>query len=281
MEIIRSKRLWMRKVTCMDDYKEVSHGRTLLAKYFNEGGGLHSVKNVFDKIHPGAFERAVTDFDRHYWIYLFDTYIACLSEHDKEEDDHGRLSMWRAFGTGGPRVAMVFEIPWLDSGADKLHINFNPVIYLNDSRVKETLNKVSQNALSESAILERISPDELTLWLGHMMRLLVVCGKHEGFEEEREWRISYCPSFRVSDLITSEIQTVSGIPQVVHYLPLDFDKDPALASLGINRSLVRLIIGPTQYGYALIEAFSILFKELNVDPKDKVVMSGIPIRTQH
>ena len=38
------------------------------------------------------------------------TYVACVSEHRDQEDVHGRLSMWRAFGRGA-RVALVFHFP--------------------------------------------------------------------------------------------------------------------------------------------------------------------------
>jgi hypothetical protein len=39
----------------------------------------------------------------------FDTYIFCLSEHDRSHTD-GLLSMWRGYGQHGSGVALVFAL---------------------------------------------------------------------------------------------------------------------------------------------------------------------------
>lgn len=57
------------------------------------------------------------------------TYIASISEHDNNEDMHGRLSMWRAFGNIVARVAIVLNIPWYTGGAQAVNVMFSPVAY--------------------------------------------------------------------------------------------------------------------------------------------------------
>jgi len=37
--------------------------------------------------------------------------------------------MWRGFGGGTYRVAIVFKIPWILEGAPSLNLNFGPVAF--------------------------------------------------------------------------------------------------------------------------------------------------------
>ena len=50
LNIIRSKRVWMRNTTCMADYREVQHGCDALNRYFN------------DAAHKEAFSAAVNEY---------------------------------------------------------------------------------------------------------------------------------------------------------------------------------------------------------------------------
>ena len=132
LKIISSKRLWMRNTTCMSDYREVQHGFELLNRFFSD----ESKKNVFiaalDTCSPDSAEEAINLFNQWWSDTQFNTYITSVSEHDDEEDLHGRLSMWRAFGAITTRVAIVFNIPWFSAGALALNLSLNPVAYLNE-----------------------------------------------------------------------------------------------------------------------------------------------------
>ncbi|MGD0236663.1 MAG: hypothetical protein ABSC55_19250, partial [Syntrophorhabdales bacterium] len=126
LNIIRTKRLWMRNTTCMTDYREVQHGFEILLSIFDKPK-TEAFAAVLDKSAPGAAIQAIKLFNERLNIIRVETYIASVSEHDDEEDLHGRLSMWRAFGASTPRVAIVIKVPWgVSPGAEALRIIFSP-----------------------------------------------------------------------------------------------------------------------------------------------------------
>ena len=45
--------------------------------------------------------------------HLFNTYVFCMSEHGNDDND-GRLSMWRGYGANGNGVAIVIDTAQLD-----------------------------------------------------------------------------------------------------------------------------------------------------------------------
>jgi hypothetical protein len=98
-ETFRSKRMWMRNTTCMTDYREVQHGFEILRNFFSDQNKLAEFTKALDLSVPGGALEAINLFNQHWDTIRFNTYITSISEHDDEEDFHGRLSMWRAFGS--------------------------------------------------------------------------------------------------------------------------------------------------------------------------------------
>jgi hypothetical protein len=96
MRIVRSGEIWMRKSHLMNDYREVEHGFDCLNNAYKKQ--QERMRAIFDGLFPGFCDRLETLFND--WLPRFrtDTYITCLSEHVSSEDQHGRLSMWRAYG---------------------------------------------------------------------------------------------------------------------------------------------------------------------------------------
>src|SRR5215471_4824612 len=123
---------------------------------------------------------------------------------------------------------------------------------------------------------------EQSWWAGYSTCLLQAspASKHEGFGEEREWRVIYSPNRVRSDLVDPSIETVGGVPQVVHRLPLDAARSEALADLDLYRMLDRLIIGPSSYPWVMYDAFIKALSAAGMtDAHNRVVVSGIPIRS--
>ena len=75
----------------------------------------------------------------------------------------------------------------------------------------------------------------------------IVCVKHEGFLEEREWRAIYMSKRAASPLMVSSTEVINGIPQIVYYMPLDKSVSPALEPIDLATMFDRLIVGPTSY----------------------------------
>jgi hypothetical protein len=98
LNIIRSKRIWMRSTMCMSDHREVQHGYDIVRKVLSENENAKRFFAALDASVPGVAEESFKLFDQWWNDIRFSTYITSISEHDDSEDAHGRLSMWRGFG---------------------------------------------------------------------------------------------------------------------------------------------------------------------------------------
>jgi hypothetical protein len=112
-----------------------------------------------------------------------------------------------------------------------------------------------------------------------MLMAGVVCLKHEGFREEREWRVIYNPKRSSSPLMESSTEIIGGVPQTIYKIPLDVTVSETLGELDLFRMFDRLIIGPTSYPWAMYEAFVRALTMAGVaDAGNRVFTSTIPIR---
>lgn len=285
LNIIRSKRFWMRNATCMADYREVTHGFEILQRFFHDQEKRRRFTSALDEYAPSVAAEALNRFDP--WSnrgsatsIQLNTYIASLSEHDAKENLHGRLSMWRSFKSNVARVALVFSIPWHTGAADALNIMFSPVAYLDERQVNAVIDDVINNVRANGDFLRTVDREQIIGFVFTMLLAGMTCLKHEGFREEREWRAVYTPKMRPSSLMEYATEVVDAVPQFVHKLPLDGQIASVLADLDLSRMFDRLIIGPSVYPWVMYEAFVDALTKANVpNPADKVVISGIPIRS--
>jgi hypothetical protein len=282
LKIINQKRLWMRNAACMTDYREVQHGFQILLGFFSNKEKAKSFKDAINVIAQGAADDAINQFDQ-WWklgVFQFKTHIASISEHDAEEDLHGRLSMWRAFGATAPRVALVFNVPAESKGAEAMNLIFSPVAYFKDNEAEQLISEVIINVAANTDLLKTVDRQEIVNWIFSMLLLGVTCVKHEGFSEEREWRVVHCPQLYSSPLITASTEIVGGVPQIVFNLPLDKSVDPILDDLDISKIFDRLIIGPSPYPVTMADAFVDALSKAGVaDAGKKIFISNIPIRS--
>ena len=283
LKIINTKRLWMRNAVCMADFREVQHGFSILQRFFSEPSNSQAFNGAFDKAWPGAAGEAINLFNKHWTSRLIqlNTFIASVSEHDERENQHGRLSMWRAFGGNTARVAIVFAVPPISEGADAMLLRFSPVAYLSDAETNALIPEVIANVSHNIDVLIAIPRQEMVNWIFSMLLWCVTCIKHEGFKEEREWRVVHCPRlFTPSPLIESSTEIVAGTPQVVFKLPLDKRVNPILADLDFSTLFDRLIIGPSPYPTAMLEAYLAALLSAGVEQaQNKIFVSNIPIRS--
>ena len=284
LEIIKNKRLWMRNTTCMADYSEVSHGHQILFNFFRDDKNRELFISTLDEYVPGAATEAIGLFDQ-WWNpgipnnIRFNTYITSFSEHDDDENDHGRLSMWRGFGGSGTRIALVFTVPNVSDGAQALNLTFSPVSYQTEADIHNVIREVIANIKTEGAFLRTVAQPFIVASVFNMLLSGVTCLKHKSFKEEREWRAVYSPKFLPSGLMKLSIKTIGGVPQPIYEMPIDESFDPALADLDLAGIFDRIIIGPTQYSWPIYEAFVDELKKIGVkDAESKVFNSDIPIR---
>jgi Protein of unknown function (DUF2971) len=279
LKIINSKTIWMRNTNCMIDYREVEHGFDTLRRFFAAPPKRDEFLRALDACGDGVGQEALALFDRWRNDIRASTYITSVSEHDDKEDQHGRLSMWRAFAGGTARVALVFKIPLTDDPAASLNLLMLPIAYHTDEQAEGELKLVTTNIKNSQTFLRSINRAMFVQFIYFMLMTTVVCMKHEGFREEREWRIIYFPNQRPSPLISSSIEVVGGVPQTVYKIPLR-GGSPDLANVAIANLVDRIIIGPSPYPWPMYEAFVAALTTAGVtDARSLVFVSGIPIRS--
>lgn len=281
MKIIRSKRLWMRNAKCMNDYMEVSHGHDLLVRFFQDQGRKQLFYEALQPIGNEVARQAIELFDQWWQKLQFNTFITSISEHGPAEDIHGRLSMWRAYGQLSARAAIVVNIPFEPADATEgLKVILSPVFYFGYPEVEKELYAVIENINKHTAFLLTQGTQIIKNWVFAMFVALSVSLKHEGFKEEREWRVLYLPELYPSKLLSPTIETINGIPQTVYQIPLEDNPTERVTGTAIPQLLDRIIIGPSSYPFPMYQAFTAALEGVGVvNAGSKVIVSGIPLRT--
>ena len=100
--------------------------------------------------------------------------------------------MWRAFGNSPARVAIVLNVP-SDSLAALSWYYIQSVAYLPEPAAHKVVENVINNIQANCNLLRGVDRRILVQTVFRMLLAGVVCLKHEGFHEEREWRAIYQP----------------------------------------------------------------------------------------
>lgn len=275
--IVTSGRMRLRNAAVMNDFSEIEHGERCLAQAWRSATG-ERFKRVVDQMHPGMPDELATLVDGWAPTYRSDTYITCMSEHDDSENDLGRLSMWRAYG-GPVGVAVVLNPTVFLSVSDALSAFSSPVAYLSEAEFEVEFGRVVTNIEQSIDFLRPMGQKGMLNHLYHAFRLAVLCTKHPGFREEREWRIVYNPVSYPSARIEPSVELIRGMPQIVHSIPFKDYPDEGLVGAELPKLIERVIIGPTEFPSQVRQALVKLLVDAGVaDAATKVVCSTIPLR---
>jgi hypothetical protein len=283
MKIITNKCIWMRNATCMSDFMEVQHGFGMLLSFFNSEENKEASKGFADALnscHPNIWPSVIQTLNNWSNFFRYDTYVASISEHYASEDEHGRLSMWRAYG-GSCGVAIVFKVPYSAADVYKLGLTFSPVAYLSEARAHEVLHEITSNVEKNTELLKSMDPVSVANRAAFSLIVGAICCKHPGFAEELELRMIYIPTFYMPtdealSLMKPLTQTIRGVPQFVYPIPLS--GEGGLGDLKFAGLFDRLIIGPTQYPLAMDRAFRKALLDAGCE-SPKIRQSMIPLRT--
>jgi len=290
IKIINSNKLWMRNARCMNDYMEINYGLSLLQQFFANKEHEKAFHDALNPCHEGVAQEAVNSINQAWWSIQFNTYISCISEHgdvdnnkvdrDVKEDKYGRLSMWRSFGRQVAGAAIVLRLP-PENSAKGLGVILSPVAYFGYNDVEDQFLSVISNIHNNAAFLKSTNRDWLRNIIFEMIMVAAVSLKHEGFSEEREWRIIYIPNPNVpSTIISRETEIINGVPQLVYKLPLEENIESEITGISIPQLLDKVIIGPSAYPITIAEAFFSALTRAKVDePGTKITISNIPLRT--
>jgi Protein of unknown function (DUF2971) len=278
LKIISGKQVWLRNAHLMNDYSEMRHGLLCLQESWASPAG----KQLCDWLEanwPGFKEEIEETFNDHLGGMTDHTFIMSLSEHDDDEDEYGRLSMWRAYG-GSAGVALVLNPAVLLSETDEMQVFSTPVIYKDVNQFKEWFETWVGKIISEEENLRAVDRQVLLNHFFFAFRTFVLATKHPGFREEREWRVFHSPMLdSVSPWISTEVVTLNGVPQHVIKVALKDDPEKGVVGAAPEKLLNRVIIGPCETPLPIRNALGQAMIDANIpDPWDKIWMSFIPLR---
>jgi hypothetical protein len=275
--ILMSSEMWMRNALLMNDFGEVRHGFNCL-DYALKGRCGEILAEALNLPFPGLYEEVKAMLNDHSFLIGAETYMTCLSEHLSEEDQRGRLSMWRAYG-GTAGVAIVMNGDVMFSSSDALRAYSSPVFYGDPDAFAAEFMKTATNLRKNPQLLTTLGRDDLKSTVFEMLRFAVLCTKHPGFHEEREWRVIASPRLNPSSRLIQSVELVRGIPQIVLKIKLENVPEEGLVGLAPPELFDRIIIGPSEFPLPMYQAFYELLTRLGVsDPQAKVFVSDIPLR---
>ncbi|PCJ71832.1 MAG: hypothetical protein COA62_04515 [Rhodobiaceae bacterium] len=278
MNILENREIWMRKPSLMNDFTEFKYGRELLLNVYGHHDVGKKFRSLLNRMFPGFCDELEKKIN--VWLPWFrnETYILCMSEHLPEEDEIGRLSMWRAYG-GETGVAIVMKNTPFVQVTDKLAAYSSPISYVNKDGFLNAF-KVMVDAMEVNFdFVKSLSRGVVMNHIFEMMRTKILCTKHPGFHEEREWRIYYSPPYQMSETIIPDLKIIGGVPQTIQKIPLKNDPEAGLYGADIPNLLDQLIIGPTEYSEAIFEAFAKVLMNAGVkNPSSMISVSDIPLR---
>lgn len=279
LNIINSEELWLRSPSCMNDYMEISHGYQLLFNFFTNKNHRELFFSTMDACGEGLAQEILNGFDEWWEKIKFDTFIASISLHSEDEKQHGRLSMWRAYGSSGGKAALVLNNP--PKTNKNLRVMLSPAIYYTDTEFEEELLKIIANINENQDYLKGLERQTIFATVIAALIILAVSLKHPGFKEEQEWRLVYLPTMHPGhNWLRRSVETINGIPQVIYKLPLKNNTDLNIKGLTVSELIENVIIGPTPYSLAMFDAFNEALVAKGVEvAASRVIISGIPLRT--
>jgi len=213
MKMITNREVWMRKASCMNDFSEIDYGMRCLRAALRSAEGKRLV-GVLERLFPGLYLEVIKTFAGWQPWILENTYLTCLSEHHPDEDELGRLSMWRAYG-GGTGVAVVMTATPFLTESDALRAYTSPVGYFTAAEFHQKFADIVSRIEANEPFLQRIDREKVKIRLFNMFLFAVTCTKHPGFKEELEWRVIHQPDLYPSPHLTKSIETIRGVPQLV------------------------------------------------------------------
>lgn len=281
-QILRGQELWLSNPLFMNDLEEVRFGVVTGYELAITNESLsHALKTAdrrtafFDALR-GLYERFTSDL-------VFDCYVACFSEH-KRDDDDGLLSMWRAYGANGGGAALVFDVNSVSTPETPgVGLALGKVQYGTSKERSEWLSK----KVEEAAALVR-DTDIPTHFL-HMVagalferiKMMALFSKHVGFKEENEWRLVYISQYDPDGNLKQFIGYSVGLRGVEPKLKLPLKgKLPGL-NLDISLTAItdRILLGPSVSDSLARKSVCRMLELLNLPELGaKVRGSTIPLR---
>ena len=245
-KILANNEVWFSNPLFMNDVEELRFG--ILqgnALVINSQGIANACKTparaqLFKNHFTGYFNK----FDNE---HVLNTYVFCLSEHDKCDND-GLLSMWRGYGANGNGAAIVFDTAKMNvvEGSPLIIAQVN---YDTTAARIEWINKLLSK-FEEILSTANLPDDKLDLAaysLFERIKLFALFTKHRGFKEEVEWRVVYMPdrdNEKKLEPMFSYLIGSRGIEPKLRFKVLPI-KGLTVDDLSLEKITERIILGPS------------------------------------
>lgn len=267
----------MRDTSTMNDFLEVEHGFQCLNAAYGSNSGK-ALRDAIDMHYPDLSAEVLAKFNKWLPAIRQGTYLTCVSEHFDGEDQNGRLSMWRAYG-GKAGVALVINPKMMFLPNENIGVFASPVAYWTQPEVEGELLRISQRINENAEFVRGLTREVARDILFNMYHFAVLCTKHPGFSEEREWRIIASPSMYPSPLLNQSIEVIHGTPQTIQKLQLRNHTEKGIVGLDPPEMLNRVIIGPCEYPGVIRRALHQALLGASVsEPEHLIGVSDIPLR---
>jgi len=245
-KIISSKELWFSNPLYMNDIEEVRFGLIEADTLIRSSSIISDACGTPER--TTTFLTAFADYSRNYIEnHLADTYVFCLSEHERNDHD-GLLSMWRGYGGNGNGAAIVI---------DTAKINNLPTSPLVLARVEYGTAQERRdwlvaliNKFGAILVVENLPQEQLHVAacaLLDRVKLFALFSKHEGFAEEREWRIVYMRDRDQTKVFDPMFGYLTGSRGIEAKLKFKIAHHPGATAedLSLTKMVDRIILGPS------------------------------------
>jgi Protein of unknown function (DUF2971) len=277
--ILKNREFWFSNPLYMNDLEEVRFGISVGLTAFMASPALVAACQTEQRaaLLRQHFDFYFRNFDRE---HVLDTYVFCLSEHEREDDD-GLLSMWRGYAANGNGAAIVFDTAQLNNRENTPLIIARVVYASTEDRRKWIADKIE---LLANLIREHAIPDDKlhvpVFAFFERLKMFALFTKHPGFSEEREWRAVYLPERDVTKAFAHLIDYAIGPRGIEGKLKL---KIAPLAGFieddfSLDQIVHRIILGPTISSPLARGAVMKMLDRHAPELKDRVVASSIPFR---
>ncbi len=246
--IMKNNEMWLGNPLFMNDYEELRFGINEAAISFRLHQGIRSACKTEERYEElqKVFEDYLTNISND---GVFDVYVLCFSEHGRDtKNTDGLLSMWRGYGANGTGAAIVFDTQELSYVEDSPLILAKVEYGSKEKRLAWIEAKLDKFALllaqSNLPIEQFYLP--VTKLLQRVM-LFALFSKHDGFTEEREWRLAYVRAWDRQEKLTNMIHYSIGASGIQPKLKLKIGGIEGVIAdpISLEKIVTQIILGPS------------------------------------
>jgi len=273
--------IWMSNPLFMNDLEELRFGLLQGQECFINSKELkeacktvESYQNLID-----TFKQQLEDFDKN---HALDTYVICLTEH-KTSNNHGSLSMWRGYGAIGGGAAIIFDTSEIDLRDSKATLIIDKVRYQTDEqRIEWIKSKIIglANFIKQEPEANKYIEDIVNYFLLRL-KIFSLFTKHNGFEEENEWRVIYMSELDTENKFHPWFSYAVTSRGVEPKLKLSIQPNTGVLKddVSFDKLIDRIILGPINSSLLHENSVKKMLKLLGKHSiAQKIVSSNIPFR---